>query len=125
VNVVPRFFPFFVATPVTPALESSRGGVSETLNPSSAGAELLIPFLGTTVLSTGIATGTVGARVTVEETSSPGGDTDEDMDNDARELRVVVALCNVAGLGTDVSTERMEIQSISLTMDDLRRRVHR
>jgi hypothetical protein len=120
VNVIPRFFPFFVAT----ALESSRGDVSETLNPSSAGAELLIPFLGTAVLSTGIATGTVGARVTVEETSSPGGDTDEDMDNDARELRVVVALCNTADLVTNISTERMEIQSISLTMDGLRRRVH-
>jgi len=125
VNVVPRFFPFFVATPTTPALESARGGVPETLDPSSAGAELLIPFLAAGVQSTGIATGTVGARVTVEEMSNPGGDTDEDMDNDARELRVVVALCSAAGLGTDVSTGRKEIQSISLTMDGLRRRVRR
>jgi hypothetical protein len=124
VNVVPRFFPFFVATPTTPALESARGGVPETLDPSSAGAKLLIPFLAG-VLSTGIATGTVGARVTVEEMSNPGGDTDEDMDNDARELSVVVALCSAAGLGTDVSTGRKEIQSISLTMDGLRRRARR
>jgi len=100
VKIVPRFFPFFVAPPVTPALESARGGgVPEMLNPSSTGTELLIPFLAAGVLNIGIVTGPVGARAKVEETSRPGGDTDEDMDNDARELRVVVAVCKTTGDG--------------------------
>ena len=114
-KIVPRFFPFFVAPPVTPALESARGGgVPEMLDPSSTGTELLIPFLAAGVLSIGIAMGPVGARAKVEETSRPGGDTDEDMDNDARELRVVVAVCKTTGLGTDVSTERKKIQTFHL-----------
>lgn len=104
-KVVPRFFPFFVAPPVTPALESAKGGgVPEILDPSSTGTELLIPCFITVVPRTGIATGPVGARAKVEETSGPG-DTDEDMDNEARELRVVVAVCSTTGLGTGVSTE--------------------
>ena len=105
-KVVPRFFPFFVAPPVTPALESARGGgVPEMLDPSSTGTEPLIPFFIAVVPRTGIATGPVGARVKVEETSGPGGDTDEDMDSEARELRVVDAVCSTTGLGTGVSTK--------------------
>jgi hypothetical protein len=84
------------------------------LNPSSTGTELLIPFLAAGVLNIGIVTGPVGARAKVEETSRPGGDTDEDMDNDARELRVVVAVCKTTGLGTDVSTERKKIETFHL-----------
>lgn len=125
-KVVPRFFPFFDAPPVTPALESARGGgVPEILDPSSTGTELLIPFLIAVVPRTGIATGPVGARAKVEETSGHGGDTDEDIDNEARELRVVVAVCNTTGLGTGVSTERKKHTGISLTTDGLRRRVRR
>jgi len=105
VKVVPRFFPFFVAPPVTPALESARGGgVPEILDPSSTGTELLIPFLIAVVPRTGIATGPVGAREKVAETSGPGGDTDEDIVKEARELRVVVAVGNTTGLRTGVST---------------------
>jgi len=112
VKVVPRFFPFFVAPPVTPALESARGGgVPEILDPSSTGTELLIPFLIAVVPRTGIATGPVGAREKVAETSGPGGDTDEDIVKEARELRVVVAVGNTTGLRTGVSTERKNIQA--------------
>jgi len=112
VKVVPRFFPFFVAPPITPALESARGGgVPEMLVPSSTGTELLMPLLIAVVPRTGIATGPVGARAKVEETSGPGGDTDEDIDNEARELRVVIALGSTTGLGAGVSTERKNIQA--------------
>ena len=111
-KVVPRFFPFFVAPPVTPALESARGGgVPEMLDPSSTGTELLMPFLIAVVPRAGIAMGPVGARAKVEETSGPGGDTDEDIDNEARELRAVVAVWSTTDLGTGVSTERKSIQA--------------
>lgn len=111
-KVVPRFFPFFVAPPDTPALESARGGgVPEMLDPSSTGTELLIPLLIAAVPRSGIATGPVDARAKVEETSGPGGDTDEDIDNEARELRVVIAVGSTTGLGEGVSTERKNIQA--------------
>lgn len=87
VKIVPRFFPFLVAPP-TPTFESvGGGGVPEILEVSSTGTELLIPFLVTGVLSTGIGTGPVGARMELVETSGPGGDTEEDIDSEARELR--------------------------------------
>jgi hypothetical protein len=63
VKVVPRFFPFLVPPPITPAFESVEGGgVLETLKPSSMGRELLTPFI-VVALSTGIATGMVGVRL--------------------------------------------------------------
>lgn len=90
VKIVPRFFPFLVAPPITPAFESvGGGGVPERLKVSSTGTELLFPFLVTGALSTGIGTGPVGARMELVETSGPGGDTEEDIDSEARELRVV------------------------------------
>jgi hypothetical protein len=92
VKVVPRFFPFLVPPPITPAFESvGGGGVPETLDPSSMGMELLTPFL-VVALSTGIATGMVGVLLELVETSGPGGDTEEDIDNEARELRVVAGV---------------------------------
>lgn len=112
-KVVPRFFPFFVAPLVTPALESARGGgVPEMLDLSSTGTELLIPLLIAVVPRTGIATGPVGARVKVEETSGPGGETDEDIDNEAREFRVVIEVGSTTGLGAGISTERKNVQAI-------------
>jgi hypothetical protein len=92
VKIVPRFFPFLVAPPITPAFESIGGGVPEMLEASSTGTELLIPFLVTGALSTGIATGPVGARMELVEMSGPGGDTEEEIDSEARELRVVDAV---------------------------------
>ena len=74
-----------------PALESVGGGVLETLEASSMGTELLTPFL-VVALSTGIATGMVGVRLELVEMSGPGGDTEEDIDNEARELRVVAGV---------------------------------
>lgn len=91
-KIVPRFFPFLVAPPITPAFRSvGGGGVPEMLEVSSTGTELLIPFLMTGALSTGIGTGPVGAWMELAETSGPGGDT-EDIDSEARELRVVDAV---------------------------------
>jgi hypothetical protein len=55
------------------------------------GMELLTPFL-VVALSTGIATGMVGVLLELVETSGPGGDTEEDIDNEARELRVVAGV---------------------------------
>ena len=93
VKIVPRFFPFFAAPPITPAFESIMGGgVPEMLEASSKGTELLIPFLVAGVPSTGIATGPVGAGMELVEMSGPGGDTEEDIDSKARELRVVDAV---------------------------------
>ena len=89
VKIVPRFFPFFVAPPIAPAFESDGGGVPEILKESSTGTELLIPFPVTGALCTGISTGLVGARVELVEMSGPSGDTEEDIDREARELRVV------------------------------------
>ena len=62
------------------------------LKASSTGRELLMSFLVTGALSTGIATGPVGARMELVEMSGPGGDTEEDIDSEARELRVVDAV---------------------------------
>lgn len=62
------------------------------LEASSMGTELLIPFLVTGALSTGIATGPVSARMELVEMLGPGGDTEEDIDNEARELRVLDAV---------------------------------
>jgi len=88
VNVVPRFFPFLVAPPITPAFESvGGGGVPETLDASSMGTELLTPSL-VVALSTGIVTGTVGVRLELVEMSGSGGDTEEEIDSEAREPRV-------------------------------------
>lgn len=92
VKIVPRFFPFFVAPPITTIFESIGGGVPEMLKASSTGTELLIPFLVTGTLGIGIATGPVGARMELVEMSGPGGDTEEDIDSEARELRVVDAV---------------------------------
>jgi len=93
VKVVPRFFPFFAAPPITPAFESVEGGgVPETLDLSSMGTELLRPFIVAGALSTGIATGRVGVRLELVEMSGPGGDTEEDIDSEARELRVVAGV---------------------------------
>lgn len=65
-KVVPRFFPFLVAPPITPAFESvGGGGVPDTLNASSTGRELLTPFV-VVALSTGIVTGMVGVRLESE-----------------------------------------------------------
>ena len=92
VKVVPRFFPFLAALPITPAFESvGGGGVLETLDTSSMGTELLTPFV-VVALNTGIATGMVGVRLELVEMSGPGGDTEEDIDNEARELRVVAGV---------------------------------
>jgi hypothetical protein len=91
VKVVPRFFPFLVAPPITPAFESVGGGVPETLYASSMGIKLLTPFV-VVALSTGIATGMVGVRLELVEMSGPGGDAEEDIDNEARELRVVAGV---------------------------------
>lgn len=102
VKVVPRFFPFLVAPPIRPAFESVRGGgVPETLNASSMGTELLTPFL-VVALSIGIATGMVGVRLELVEMSGPGGDTEEDIDSEAKELRVVAGVGSTTGLGTHV-----------------------
>ena len=91
-KVVPRFFPFLVAPPITPAFESvGGGGVPETLDASSMGMELLTPLL-VMVLNTGIVTGVVGVWLELVEISGPGGDTEEDIDNEARELRVVAGV---------------------------------
>jgi hypothetical protein len=62
------------------------------LKESSTGRELLILFLATGALSTGIATGPVGALMELVDMSGPGGDTEEDIDSEARELRVVDAV---------------------------------
>lgn len=75
------------------------------LDPSSTRTELLVPFLATGE-RVGIATGPVGARVKVKDTSGPCGDAEEDMDSEAREARGVAIVCSTMGLGTDVSTER-------------------
>jgi hypothetical protein len=92
VKVVPRFFPFLVALPITPTFDSvGGGGVPETLDASSMGMELLTPFL-VVALSTGIATGKVGVRLDLAEMSGLGGGTEEDIDNEARELRVVAGV---------------------------------
>jgi hypothetical protein len=56
------------------------------------GRELLTPFLVVVALSTGIATGMVGVRLELVEMSRPGGDTEEDIDKEARELRVVAGV---------------------------------
>jgi hypothetical protein len=53
------------------------------------GTELLRPFRVAGALSTGIATGRVGVRLELVEMPGPGGDTEEDIDSEARELRVV------------------------------------
>ena len=90
-KVVPRFFPLLVAAPIMAVFESVGGGVLETLGASSMGTELLTPFL-VVALSTGIATGMVGVRLELVEISGPGGDTEEDIDNEARELRVVAGV---------------------------------
>jgi hypothetical protein len=55
------------------------------------GKELLTPFV-VVALNTGIATGMVGVRLELVEMSGPGGDTEEDIDNEARELRVVAGV---------------------------------
>ena len=92
-KVVPRFFPFLVAPPITPAFESvGGGGVPEKLDASSMGRELLTPLLVVVALSTGIATGVVGVWLELVEMSGPGGDTEEDIDKEARELRVVAGV---------------------------------
>jgi hypothetical protein len=104
VKTVPRFFPFLAAPPIAPSFESARGGVPEMLDPSSTGTERLIPSPATGALDMGIATGTAGARVKVEETSGPGGDTEEDMDSEASELSVLAVVCNATGLRTGVRT---------------------
>jgi hypothetical protein len=44
VKIVPRFFPFFVAPPITPAFESDGGGVPEILKESSTGTETTDPI---------------------------------------------------------------------------------
>jgi len=98
VKVVPRFLPFLLVPPVTADFDSVIK--SETLVPSSTGTDLLILFLEVWALDPGIATGTVGAREKVEEPSGPCGDAEEDMDIEARELRVVAALGRTAVLGT-------------------------
>ena len=92
VKIVPRFFPFLVAPPITPAFESDGGGVPEILKASSKGTELLIPFPVMGALSTGLSTGLVGARTELVEMSGAGGDTEEDIDSEARELRVLDAV---------------------------------
>jgi len=91
VKIVPRFFPFLV----TP------GSEPETLNPSSTGTELLTPCLATGVLCTGMVTGRAGAWVEEADRAGPGGDADEDIDSEARELRVVVAVCKPTALDSD------------------------
>jgi hypothetical protein len=55
------------------------------------GIELLTLLL-VVALSTGIATGVVGVRLELVEMSGPGGDTEEDIDNEARELRAVAGV---------------------------------
>jgi hypothetical protein len=99
VKVVPRFFPLFVTVPVTPAFESAEGGGEpETLDPSSTGTERLILCLATETLSTGIATGPVGARLETDK-SVPGSDTDGDMDCEARGPSAAAVVCSATGLG--------------------------
>jgi hypothetical protein len=125
VKVVPRFFPLFVTAPVTPAFESAGGGEPETLDPSSTGTERLILCLATETLSTGIATGPVGARLEADR-SVPGSDTDGDMDCEAREPSAVAVVCSATGLGdlTLASSEKKKGKEV-VTLDGLRHRVRR
>lgn len=91
--MVPRFFPFLV----------TADGELETLNASSTGTELLTPCLATGQC-TGMVKGLVGAWGEDVEWAGPGGDADEeDIDSEARELRVVVAVSKPAALDVDAS----------------------